>query len=453
MFSIIIPVHNQIEMTLNCIESIEDNTKDFEIIIVDNGSDPRCPKYCDTLIRNEENLGFPVAVNQGIEASNGDVVVILNNDVIVTHHWLEKLQWHLSSGFDMVGPCTNSVSGPQQVLIGQYNNGQELNTAAMEFQVKNAFQSTPFHRLVFYCVAIKREVIDKVGLLDEVYTPGNYEDDDFCMRAIEAGFKLGIAQDCYVHHFGGVTHKALNLNYQELIAKNHKIFTDKWGSRYDEMVKKNNIWKGSEIVFTGERAIPEDVNTPADIMSEHWARYKYATSFVKGKRVLDVACGAGYGADLLAETAHSVIGGDISPETIKYCKSHYTKPVFSIFDICEIPYPGSSFDVVVSFETIEHITDGEKFLSEIIRVLDSCGTLLISCPLGGECGNIYHKAYYQRGTFEPFLKKYFDNVKILYQRKDEFFNESKSPEHCDTFTGEYALAICTKPKKDSHENK
>ena len=239
MFSIIIPVLNQLEMTLKCIESIEDNTKDFEIIIIDNGSDPPCPKYCDTLIRNEENLGFPKAVNQGIEASNGDVVVILNNDVIVTDNWLYRLEWHLLK-YDMVGPCTNSISGPQQVLISQYNNEQELNTAAMEFQLKNAFQSIPFHRIVFYCVAIKREVIDKIGLLDEIYSPGNYEDDDFCMRAIDAGFKLGIARDVYVHHFGSITHKALNLDYQELITRNRKIFNTKWGGKYEDFKRKNN---------------------------------------------------------------------------------------------------------------------------------------------------------------------------------------------------------------------
>ena len=246
MVSIIIPVLNEDEMTRACIESIVVNTDDYEIIIVDNGSSQKVDIdfYCSELpvkmICNAENEGFPKAVNQGIEAANGNVIVILNNDVVLTPHWLEKLQWHLSHGLDMVGPCTNSISGPQQVLIDQYNNEQELNTAAMAFQVKNAFQSIPFHRLVFYCVAIKREVIDKVGLLDEIYTPGNYEDDDFCMRAIDEGFKLGIARDVYVHHFGSITHKALNLDYQELVTRNHKIFDDKWADRYKELSEKNN---------------------------------------------------------------------------------------------------------------------------------------------------------------------------------------------------------------------
>ena len=240
MVSIIIPVHDQIQKTGMCIDAVRANTQDYEIIIVDNGSNPSCPKYCDILIRNETNLGFPVAVNQGIRAATGDTIVILNNDCIVTPNWLEILLSRLSDGLDMVGPVTNSISGPQQVLIDIYDDIPALNIAAETHRKKNAGQWYPFHRIVFFCVAIKREVIDKIGLLDEAYTPGNYEDDDYCMRAIDAGFKLGVARDCYVHHVGSVTHKALGLDYQELAARNRKIFDAKWGVKYDTLMEANN---------------------------------------------------------------------------------------------------------------------------------------------------------------------------------------------------------------------
>lgn len=244
MISIIIPVHNQHEMTQQCVESIRANTSNYEIIFIDNGSDPSCEDVPwhgqTTTIRNEENLGFPKAVNQGIEAAKGNVIAILNNDCIITPYSFEILQSHLSNGLNMVGPVTNSISGPQQVLIDQYDDLTTLYKAAEANRKKNEGQSYPYHRLVFFCVAIKREVIDKIGLLDEIYTPGNCEDDDYCMTAIEAGFKLGIAESCYIHHFGSVTHNAMDLDYRELLAKNQKIFNDKWGDRYKEMVKKNN---------------------------------------------------------------------------------------------------------------------------------------------------------------------------------------------------------------------
>ena len=246
MVSIIIPVYNQEEYTKACIESIKANTEDYQLIIIDNGSKPEfrledLPIGRPYSVRwNEENLGFPKAVNQGIERAKGDIIVILNNDVVVTPHWLETLQKHLSNGFDMVGACTNSSSGPQQVLIDQYNDIATLYEAAESNRKKHEGQSFPYHRIVFICVAIKREVIDKIGLLDEIYTPGNFEDDDYCMRAIEAGFKLGISEDCYVHHFGSITHKAMDINYRELLAKNQKIFNEKWGSRYKELMRINN---------------------------------------------------------------------------------------------------------------------------------------------------------------------------------------------------------------------
>jgi len=448
MISIIIPIHSQHEMTHKCLEAIRVHSQDYELIIIDNGSESEfIPEAPATVFRNEENLGFPKAVNQGIKVTQGDIIVIMNNDVIVTKGWMDTLQKHLANGFDMIGPVTNSVSGPQQVLIDPYEDMESLEIASQLNKIKYEGQSYPWHRLVFYCVAIRREVIDKIGLLDEIYTPGNHEDDDYGMRAIEAGFRLGIALDCYVHHFGSITHKAMDLDYRELLTRNYKIFIDKWGDKYQDMVRKNNEKATGEITFTGERAIPLDPGTPPDVMAEHWARYKLAIPFVKGKRVLDVACGAGYGSGLLAETAKEVTGGDISSETIDYCRKHYSNATFDIFNICNIPYPETSFDVIVSFETIEHIPDGNIFLDEIVRVLDKDGTLLISCPLGGNCGNPYHKAYYQKETFEPLLRKYFNEVKMLYQRGETFFVDSISPEYCNTFTGEYAMAICTGKKE------
>jgi len=263
MISIIIPVHNQVEMTRECIGAIRENTDDYEIVIVDNGSEMKeqYKEYMEVLyfdgtmekvvstyapyqegrvVRNEENLGFPAAVNQGIRAAKGDTIIILNNDVFVTPRWAEILQERLSDGLDMVGAVTNQISGPQQVLIDQYEDVATLNIAAESRQKEKEGQWYPWHRLVFFCVAIKKEVIKKIGLLDEIYTPGNYEDDDYCMRAIESGFKLGVAEDCYVHHGGSVTHQALGLNYQELTLKNRKVFNEKWGDKYEEMVKKNN---------------------------------------------------------------------------------------------------------------------------------------------------------------------------------------------------------------------
>lgn len=235
--SIIIPVWNQLEMTKKCIDSINACTKDFEIIVVDNGSNPAYSGP-EKIIRNETNLGFPVAVNQGIKCAEGENIVILNNDTLVSPDWLERMEVHLKN-YDIVGPVSKNVSGAQQIEAPMFRNLESFNDFANILYSKNKGQSEPFHRLVFFCVLIKGSVIDKIGMLDEQFSPGNFEDDDFCLRAIESGFKLGIAKDVFIHHFGSITHKALNLDYQKLLEVNKAKFESKWPvEKYHQLVKK-----------------------------------------------------------------------------------------------------------------------------------------------------------------------------------------------------------------------
>ena len=214
------------------------------------------------------------------------------------------------------------------------------------------------------------------------------------------------------------------------------------------MKKKENLIK-KELLFTGERAMPLAPNMDEQVMREHWARCRYTEPLIKGNNVLDVACGSGYGSNLLAQTAKTIIGGDIEKETIEYCKEKYQRDnlKFEIMDIRNIPYPDNSFDTIVSFETIEHIKEWEQFLKEIRRLVVKDGSLIISTPLGGPCGNHFHLSYFQREDFKKILTKYFKNVNIIYQRDDEFYENSISPLFAETFTGEYAFAVCSNPIK------
>lgn len=207
-----------------------------------------------------------------------------------------------------------------------------------------------------------------------------------------------------------------------------------------------------EALFTGERAMPLASNMNQPVMLEHWARYKLVAPLAKGKRVLDIACGAGYGSNLMAETAKTVTGGDISHETVDYSRAHYsdkTNLEFGVMDVRKLPFEENSFDLVVSFETLEHIVEGEQLLKEVCRVLSDDGVLAISTPFGGPCCNKYHVAYYQKGSFEEFLLTSFKEIEIKYQREDKFFETSISPDYAPTFTGEYAVAVCRKPRKDA----
>jgi ubiquinone/menaquinone biosynthesis C-methylase UbiE len=132
--------------------------------------------------------------------------------------------------------------------------------------------------------------------------------------------------------------------------------------------------------FTGERFIP---GTRGEIWIEHWHRYHFAAAFVAGRRVLDVACGEGYGSALLARKAVHVTGVDVSKAAVDHAAATYaaiSNLRFVEGSCARLPMEDASVDVAVSFETLEHITGQAEFMAELARVLKPAGLLLMSCP-------------------------------------------------------------------------
>ena len=135
-----------------------------------------------------------------------------------------------------------------------------------------------------------------------------------------------------------------------------------------------------DLPFTGERFIP---GVPGEIWLEHWHRYHFAARWAAGRRVLDVACGEGYGSAALARHAAHVTGVDVSDSAIAHARAAYADRAnldFVAASCTELPLPDASFDTVVSFETIEHITGQEAFLDQVARVLKPGGVFVLSCP-------------------------------------------------------------------------
>lgn len=134
------------------------------------------------------------------------------------------------------------------------------------------------------------------------------------------------------------------------------------------------------LAFTGERFIP---GVAGEIWLEHWHRYHFAARYARGRRVLDVACGEGYGCASLARHAAHVTGVDVSEAAIAHARGAYAglaNAAFVAASCTRLPFDDASFDLVVSFETIEHIEGQEAFLDEVARVLAPDGVLLLSCP-------------------------------------------------------------------------
>ncbi len=252
--SIIVPVFNQKEYTQKFLTSIGETIPlSVEIIIVDNNSAGETNEFLFSyqqtteniiLIQNKENLGFPKAINQGLKIARGEYIVIANNDIVLTENWLLKMISHAEKDetIGIVGPLSNRVSGVQFVKNANYNTIEEMHDFANKITVANAGKSFEFPRVAFLCTLIKRKVIETIGGLDERFTPGNYEDDDYCLRAQLAGFKTVIAQDVFIHHYGSKSFKADGENkYANILEVNKRKFISKWGGTPDD------IWlKGKE---------------------------------------------------------------------------------------------------------------------------------------------------------------------------------------------------------------
>jgi ubiquinone/menaquinone biosynthesis C-methylase UbiE len=173
--------------------------------------------------------------------------------------------------------------------------------------------------------------------------------------------------------------------------------------------------------WTGERL---ETFISGETMTEHLHRYAIAIDLVKGKNVLDIACGEGYGANLLAQHAAHVTGADIDSTTIANAKSKYCRENLSFLtcSVENIPFPDTHFDAVVSFETIEHTTNHEKMLQEIKRVLKPDGVLIISTPdkknysEGRNFVNNFHVKELAKNEFAELLKPLFLNILFFEQR-------------------------------------
>ena len=174
--------------------------------------------------------------------------------------------------------------------------------------------------------------------------------------------------------------------------------------------------------FTGERFTPECVR---EIWYEHWHRYAFARALCNGKRVLDAACGEGYGSAMLAPLASQVIGVDVDATTIAHAQAKYRDVAnlrFQHGSVSALDLDDASVDVIVSFETIEHLAEQEAMLAEFRRVLAADGLLVISSPdretynADGAAPNPYHVRELSRGEFETLLRSRFPALALYGQK-------------------------------------
>ena len=169
---------------------------------------------------------------------------------------------------------------------------------------------------------------------------------------------------------------------------------------------------------TGERMIPVH-HKGKNIYGAHLGRYQAGAGLVKGKIVLDIACGSGYGTKLMSKQAKAVFGVDVDKDTIKYAKENYASKniTYLLGDGTSIPLKDNTVDVVVSYETIEHIENYTKFMEEVKRVLKPNGQFLLSTPNDIEYaeGNHFHIHQFNFKELKALAGKFFKYQKDYFQ--------------------------------------
>ena len=243
--SIIILSYNTLDLLQLCIGSIREFTEEgtYEIIVVENASQDGSAEWLKEqkdliCIYNEENRGFPKGCNQGLEIAAGTELLLLNSDTIVTKHWLDNLRRALYSSPQVgaVSCVTNYCSNNQQIKVS-YESIEEMQAFAAGYNKANPALWEDRTTLVGFCYLFKREVYEKVGFLDERFSPGNYEDDDYSLRILREGYSLLVCRDTFIHHFGSAGFRKRYTEQEEaekakrynaLLQRNYALFQKKW---------------------------------------------------------------------------------------------------------------------------------------------------------------------------------------------------------------------------------
>jgi GT2 family glycosyltransferase len=242
LVSILMVSHNNPAVTRLCLDSVATWTEypRYEVVVVDNGSGADTVRLLAeaasqwpqlTLVTNPDNRGFAAACNQAAAAARGDVLCFLNNDTVVTPGWLSVLVSALEQDpeLGLVGPVSNAVANEARVAADYASLGDMLDWAEKQVWTHDG-RWFRIPMLALFCTAMRRQVWQQVGGLDEAFGLGMFEDDDYSRRLRQAGYHLACRRDSFVHHWQQASFQLLDPDrYLELYDTNRAYFKKKWG--------------------------------------------------------------------------------------------------------------------------------------------------------------------------------------------------------------------------------
>ena len=245
--SILVVTYNNLALTRLCLASLQRaaGTLPFEIIVVDNASSDGTQTWLRataarellplTIVENRHNAGFAAGNNLAAERARGEVLVFLNNDCVAVPGWLEALVAHLDRDptIGLIGPVTNSGGNGEAQLGTRYADLDGMRAFAADYTRAHAGVVDDVPMLALFCAAMRKERFAAVGGLDERYGRGLFEDDDLALAVRRHGWRVALARDVFVHHYGGASFSRLPPGeYLRLWWTNRRAYERKWGVKW-----------------------------------------------------------------------------------------------------------------------------------------------------------------------------------------------------------------------------
>ncbi|MFN7965952.1 MAG: glycosyltransferase [Acidobacteriota bacterium] len=251
--SVVVPVRGQWPMVLRMADSVLQYTPELlELILVDDFSPDETRSKLERtaakdmrvrLFAHDSQRGFAATVNRGIAAARGDMVIVLNADTVVTPNWSTALCHHLQHAelAGAVGPLSNRVAGLQQLQPVEYQQGtlEGLNAFADRVAQARPGRASGVARLTGLCLAIGRPTLRRIGGFDTRFFPGNFEDDDWCLRLLAGGLIPYRADDVFIHHEGSQSFVLEPTAYRDLLELNWQRFKQKWDLPADRPIERS----------------------------------------------------------------------------------------------------------------------------------------------------------------------------------------------------------------------
>ncbi|WP_196604807.1 glycosyltransferase [Pectinatus haikarae] len=364
--SIIIPVHNEFDSTVACIEHIRKFTRKdtYEIIVVNNASTDNTTEWLlrqndIKVIQRNTNDGFLTACNLAVRYTAGTECAILHNDVLVGPNWLSSMKKLLYSNEHVgaVGPICNRTPYFQNIFQHYFmpvNDAENIETlcARVAEVNQNKFKAANF--LYDFCVLIKKSAIDDIGLFDEIFKNGFMEDIDFSFRLMKKGYGLLVNMEVFVYHNMHTTIIKTCPNIQTVFDYAQHLFKEKWGF--------------SAVYSLG-------------------VRYELINKMDLNKQDLSVleigsACG-GTLLEILNRNCETEIHGieldEKAAAISKLILGNNTVEVMNV-EKNKLPFSNQSFDYVIAGDILEHLYDPWQTISDIWHYLKKDGCLIASIP-------------------------------------------------------------------------